>query len=126
MPLGRLCRDFSSTCSADFPEQTQNIDKLYAYEADVVGGTDSSSQMTSCIYRAYVTYHSVHAQNSDKYMQTTKLMAALVLAGYVKYGYPIAVSTAMLAWGFIEFPNVSHTQHLRLNLNLSFVCVCTG
>ena len=37
-------------------------------------------------------------------------------AGYVKYGYPIAVSTAMLAWGFIEFPNVSHMHCL-------FVCL---
>ena len=33
-----------------------------------------------------------------------------VAAGYVKYGYPIAVSTAMLAWGFIEFPNVSGSR----------------
>lgn len=27
--------------------------------------------------------------------------------GYVKYGYPIAVTTMMLAWGLIEFPQVS-------------------
>lgn len=36
-----------------------------------------------------------------------------VAAGYVKYGYPIAVSTAMLAWGFIEFPNVSISCTLK-------------
>ncbi len=28
-------------------------------------------------------------------------------AGYVKYGYPIAVTTMMLAWGLIEFPQVT-------------------
>ena len=28
-------------------------------------------------------------------------------AGYVKYGYPIAAATTMLAWGLIEFPTVS-------------------
>lgn len=36
-----------------------------------------------------------------------QLELSLFDVGYVKYGYPIAVTTMMLAWGLIEFPQVS-------------------
>lgn len=41
-----------------------------------------------------------------------------LFAGYVKYGYPIAAATTLLAWGLIEFPTVSfqdnHSQTAAL------------
>ncbi len=40
-------------------------------------------------------------------MMMPQLELFLFDVGYVKYGYPIAVTTMMLAWGLIEFPQVS-------------------
>ena len=45
----------------------------------------------------------------DGYFHLCMMMLELSLfdVGYVKYGYPIAVTTMMLAWGLIEFPQVT-------------------
>ena len=37
-------------------------------------------------------------------------------AGYVKYGYPIATATMMLAWGVLEFPKVMTSATLLLSV----------
>jgi len=46
--------------------------------------------------------------------------------GYVKYGYPIAVTTMMLAWGLIEFPQVSQTMAYGLDILLANKSVRLG
>lgn len=43
-------------------------------------------------------------------MMMLQLERSLFNVGYVKYGYPIAVTTMMLAWGLIEFPQVTLVQ----------------
>ena len=59
-------------------------------------------------------------------MMMLQLERSSFRVGYVKYGYPIAVTTMMLAWGLIEFPQVSQTMAYGLDILLANKSVRLG